>query len=877
MRQTQQAWLRSAASFVVLGAALAGALPAVAGSVSFSVNMAGEYLAVTTAGGSVELQMQPFSGAMQPFGQCQVALTGSDTPTMVFTLANGMTITAPVALLIGNDPAAPIPVTGTINGGTGIFDGASGTFTGTIALNRAAGATATTVPLTFTASGTLTAPKAPSGLSVLPSVLTFNIPNGSTAPVTESLVMNNEGLDAESFQVSVATAAGGNWLTASPGSGSVAGAATSTIAVTANPAPGSAALKPGIYEGQVTVTYGAVPVAIETQLIVGGLGANLLVSQTGLTFQAGVGGSASHAQTFLVENLGVGSLAQLKATTSVTGGGANWLSAAITPVPGNPQASTVAVTVNSAPAIGGTYYGRVDLTLPGAANSPQSVTVVLQALTGPLPDIVPTGVVFTTSYRYGDASIPALSQTVTLTNLSTHPVNFTVTGGSGVPVNGMFVKSSAPVDWLTFSPASGMMGPGGFAIVTVSVSQVCFGDGNQCHLDWWSEFGGLNFHYVEDNYTAGVIVEFDIPNLLGFLGVGGAAVGNHPRAAASCAPSQVTGVFTSLPSGFQATAGLPVPIEVEILDSCAQTMNAGAVVATFSNGDPPVALTPIGGGLWDGTWTPQTAATQAAITVQAAESDTVTGMLQLTGAVAANTSTPIAYAGGIVNAASGAATVAPGTFIAIYGADFGTTTSVASGYQFPALLGGTQVLLGGEALPLYFTSSGQIDAIVPYDIAANSMQQVIVLNGAASSQPQTVLVGAAQPGVFTQNQSGSGPGAILGQKPVAGSVAALNTAANPASVGDYLSIYCTGLGTVTPSIAAGAAASYPPLYNADNTVTVTVGGLDAYVAFSGLAPGYVGLYQVNVVVPAGVTPGASVPVVVTAAGASSPPVTVAIE
>ena len=200
---------------------------------------------------------------------------------------------------------------------------------------------------------------------------------------------------------------------------------------------------------------------------------------------------------------------------------------------------------------------------------------------------------------------------------------------------------------------------------------------------------------------------------------------------------------------------------------------------------------------------------------------------------------------------------------------------MASGYPFPALLGGTEVLLGGRPLPLYFTSSGQIDAIVPYDIAPNSMQQVIVLNGAASSQPQTVLVGAAQPGVFTQNQSGAGPGAILGQK--VGGVAALNTTANPASAGDYLSIYCTGLGTVTPTIAAGAAASYPPLYNTDNTTTATVGGIEANVAFSGLAPGFAGLYQVNVVVPAGVTAGPSVPVVVTVAGAPSAPVTVAIQ
>jgi uncharacterized protein (TIGR03437 family) len=853
----------------VLGAALAGARPAAAGSVSFSVNMSGEYLAVATAGGAT-LYMQPFNGTMQPFGQCQAKpALESATPAMVFTLANGMTITASVAILWGNGPADPATVNGTITAGTGIFVGASGTFTGTITANASAG-TSTSLPLTFTASGTLIAPNAPSGLSVLPSLLTFNIPNGSTAPTTGSLVMNNEGLEAETFQVSVTTAAGGNWLTASPSSGSVAGGATSTIAVTANPAAGSTALKAGIYEGLVTVTYGTVPVAIKVQLIVGGLGANLLVSQTGLTFQAGVGGSPSHPETVLVENTGAGSLSQLKATTSVTGGGSNWLNAAITPVPGNSQASNVAISVNPVPPIGGTYYGRVDLALPGAANSPQSVSVVLQNLTGPLPDISPAGVEFATSWIVGDSGIPVQPQTVKLTNLSTHMVHFTATGGSmGYP------KDGASMDWLTFSPASGQMGPGGgIATVTVSVPSACFGKGDPCQL-WFHNNGGISFNFVEDNSTAVVNVSLDINDLMGALGIFGDVAREHPRVATACVPSQVNGVFTTVPTGFQATVGLPVPIEVTVVDSCGKTMDSGAVVAAFSNGDPAVALTSIGAGQWTGTWTPQTAAAAATVTAQAAETGAAAGLLQVSGAIAANTATPIAYAGGIANAASGASVIAPGAFIAIYGADFGATT-VAPAYPFPPLLGNTQVLLGGETLPLYFTSTGQIDAIVPYDIAPNSLQQVVVQNGAAYSQPQTVAVAAAQPGVFTQNQTGSGPGAILGQKPVAGSVPALNTASNPASVGDYLLIYCTGLGTVTPTIAAGAAASYPPLYNTDSEVTVTVGGINAQVAFAGLAPGYVGLYQVNAIVPPGVSAGPSVPVIVTAAGASSAPVTVAI-
>jgi adhesin/invasin len=60
-------------------------------------------------------------------------------------------------------------------------------------------------------------------------------------------------------------------------------------------------------------------------------------------------------------------------------------------------------------------------------------------------------------------------------------------------------------------------------------------------------------------------------------------------------------------------------------------------------------------------------------------------------------------------------------------------------------------------------------------------------------------------------------------------------------------------------------------------VTVTIGGNPAQVLFAGLAPGYAGLYQVNVVVPEGVTPGANVPAILTTAAFSSPPVTVAVQ
>jgi uncharacterized protein (TIGR03437 family) len=110
-----------------------------------------------------------------------------------------------------------------------------------------------------------------------------------------------------------------------------------------------------------------------------------------------------------------------------------------------------------------------------------------------------------------------------------------------------------------------------------------------------------------------------------------------------------------------------------------------------------------------------------------------------------------------------------------------------------------------------------------------------------------------------------------------GGTPALNTASNPASAGDALEIYCTGLGPVSPSVIAGTPASSTTLSYTQNTVTATVGGKNAQVMFAGLAPGYVGLYQVNVTVPAGIPASSAVPLVLTVAGANSAPVTVALQ
>jgi uncharacterized protein (TIGR03437 family) len=134
-----------------------------------------------------------------------------------------------------------------------------------------------------------------------------------------------------------------------------------------------------------------------------------------------------------------------------------------------------------------------------------------------------------------------------------------------------------------------------------------------------------------------------------------------------------------------------------------------------------------------------------------------------------------------------------------------------------------------------------------------------------------VTVAAVQPGAYVKN----GNGIIVVYRH--GVTPFLASPAKPATAGDTVVIYCTGLGLVAPPVTAGTATPLSPLSKTTNPVTVTIGGLPAKVSFAGLTPTSAGLYNVNAVVPAGITPGPSVPVVLTVAGASSPSVTLAIQ
>jgi uncharacterized protein (TIGR03437 family) len=152
--------------------------------------------------------------------------------------------------------------------------------------------------------------------------------------------------------------------------------------------------------------------------------------------------------------------------------------------------------------------------------------------------------------------------------------------------------------------------------------------------------------------------------------------------------------------------------------------------------------------------------------------------------------------------------------------------------------------MNGIAAPLIFVSPGQINAQVPWEISGGSISTQVVANGALSNTV-TAASGPAAPGVFTMDQSGSGQGAVL--IAAVGHLAAASGSvtgrlSRPVLPGEHISIYCTGLGAVSNPPSSGAPAPSEQLSTTMSTPTVTIGGIPATVVFSGLAPGFVGLY-----------------------------------
>ncbi len=685
-----------------------------------------------------------------------------------------------------------------------------------------------------------------------------------------------------------------NWLTITGGNqGNVTPSTPASVGFTVN----AAGIPPGFHVGQITVTdLGATsasnPQVTNVALLVNGTQPTMQLSQAGLTFYAVQNSNVvPPSQSVAIFDLGSTSFSWSTQPIQYAGADQGWLTVTASGSSGQGSPGEATVWVNPAGLQAGQYYATVNVTSAGAANSPQSFTVLLNVVgagqLGSSPQLSTSGMILAAAA----GSTAAAAQSISLIS----PAGLS-------PSYSTNVFTSSGGNWLSVTPPTGYLGTTGIAPLTIQASAS-------------SLTTGVNYGTVQVAFGDGTIQTIQVA-LLATSGVAtpGAAAEARLRSTAvarsdsatSCTPKTLVATFNSPGENAELQVGQSQTFQVQISDDCgnpllpsesptAELVNAStspnALLATLTS-------TPTANGLWTGSWTPST---QGDVQVRAYASRGLTfGGLATPPPPEATVGVTVlpanaesaAQPAGVINGASFDTSiqglVVPGGYVSIYGQRMADDTAQASGGALAPSLGNAQLLLGGQPLPLLFVNSGQVNGLIPQNLSLNSSIQLQVLRDNTQSVPVSALVTDLQPGIFTTAQTGQGQGSIL--------IAGTGTVAGPATVpsqqpvspGQYIEIYATGLGQVVgtggaapPADGQPAPASGSPLFSTAATATVTIGGLNAPVSFAGLAPGFVALYQVNVQVPSGVQAGSAVPVVLTLTdtsgyAASSQTVTIAV-
>ena len=718
-----------------------------------------------------------------------------------------------------------------------------GSYQGNITINAIAKPFTQTIPVTFA----VTAPGQPS-LAVNSPSLQFSFVKGAAAR-TRPLSISNAGGGSLPFAISTTTNSGGTWLKASSPSGTLKAFGSAPLNITADPS----GLNAGTYSGTVTLSSAGLgqKIVVPVTITVSAIQQTILIPQTGLSFFA-VEGSVRGSvlpQFFGILNTGQGQMRWSVSASTLSGG--DWLSTF--PATGVTDAALplvpqIRLDIDPRGLTAGIYYGSVRVDAPDADNTPQFVSVVLNVLSpgssiGPI--VQPTGLIFV---GVAGGQAPG-SQTVLVQNTSGNPLMFT---SGGVTLNGAPLFDSLP----------------GSGTITQSQPQRIVIQPKTAGLKAGVYRGALTLSLSDGNKR-------NIALVLAIVGAGGGSSSARngseavKLAQSACEPQTLVPVFTQLADGFSIPASFPGQVSVRVIDDCANPMTAGGVNVGFSNGDPALRLISLKDGSWAGTWTPQHNSPQIVVTATAAiPEQSLRGQIAVKGGLQTAGPSPVISPGGVVNGASfDSQALAPGSLVTVFGSSLAQSSASSSTTPLPTTLANSSILIAGKPAPLLFASDGQVNAVVPYGIAMNTSQQVLATRSSSISVPQSVIIAPAAPGIFTtdgtqgiivdQNNKIVGPG-------------------NSATAGDAVVIYCTGLGEVNPPATAGVPASLTQLSNTTTPVSVSIGGMDAKVLFSGLTPGFVGLYQVNAVVPSGVAAGDRVAVVLNAGGQLSKPAMIAI-
>ncbi|MDR3702421.1 MAG: hypothetical protein P4L56_22425 [Candidatus Sulfopaludibacter sp.] len=822
---------------------------------TISVNPAG--LALGSYTGTIQISGNGFANSPQTV---QVNLVVSNNPSI---LTNGSATPAPLFFesQIGQPAVATAQTsqTLTISSSTGAtlnYTAVAATQTGNwLQLNSTSGSTNGTITVTTSAAGlaantytgniTITATNPATGSPALGSpfvipvtlyvdsnpmlVVTPPAPlflaspvNGATVQQNLSLYSTNPG-SALNYSVAISPA-NTNWLFLSQSAGTTQQGGSS-LTLYAN----TALLAAGTYTANLVITATGTnavvnsPVTIPiTFTITSGV---LSLSQTSLSFSQATGGVAPAAGTVQVTSSGqpIG----FTAIASGISGNVTWLS--VTPSAGSTTPGSISVTVDGSKLPPGNYTGTVTVSAPNATSATLQVNLAVSAGT-----ITATPSTTLTFNQVAGGTAPA-AQTISVTG-TPGALNFTVatamTNGTG---------------WLSAVVAGGTSTGGATpATVNVSVSAGNLPVGKYNGTVTIASSGATG-----SPISIPVVMNVVTPQTLSF---------------SSTTPLNFNYTIGVTPTPLTQTVSLTSSASAQFSTSAATNDKSAWLSVTPATGTATstptnltVSVTPTG----------LTAGTYSGTVTVTSPSSLQPQTLQVTLTVVAVTPPTLTAIKNSASYATGA--VAPGELVLIGGTNVGPATltyGTVTGTQLSTNVASTQVLFDNVPAPIWYATATQTAVFVPYEVAGRPTTSVTVITQGATSPAFTYNVTTAQPGIFTQNSQGSGPGSILNQD------YSVNGPTNGAAGGSAIVVYMTGEGQTSPAGVTGAVipSNGTGLKTPIQTVTASIGGVPlpaSAILYAGSAPGDAsGVLQVNLLVPSGLTPGPQ-PIVVSVGGIPS--------
>jgi uncharacterized protein (TIGR03437 family) len=644
-------------------------------------------------------------------------------------------------------------------------------------------------------------------LAASPDSVRISNRSGSSKLQTGPIFVQNTGPGNLSFTATVLDAP---WLSLDQTSGVISPNQTDTLTFSAN----TNALPAGVYRGRIELGsnngFADIPVTLSVTAQ-----NRLILSSAGTLLEArqGAGISGASTQTFSIlasedsplnwtaQLVGMSSFLKLLTTSGVST---------------NAAPGTVSFQVDSSGLDVGSYYARIAITSTDAGNSPQEFVAVLNVTPPAIPaapNPIPTGLVFV-SYTSGPAP-----QGVTVFTSSSAPITFQAAANT---------ETGSP--WLSVMPLTGNISSLSPAQLTVAVTPAGLAPGVYR--------GTINI--AQGNLSVrGVNVTLIVAGL-----AASASEMQTAAAAAGCSTASLVATSTGLVNNFSTPAAWPRAVQITLSNNCGGAVANGDVVASFSNGDPPLRLNlndPVTA-RYSATWAPQHSQSQVTVTARATASGLQPATATLIGTVAPNIA-PVINKNGILHNLypQVGAPLAPGTIVQIYGTGLAASTATTNQVPLPTTVQGTSVVVGGVPAPLFYVSDTQINAQIPFELVPGHEYPMIVAAGNSYTVPEPIQLTPLAPGVARVAD-----GSVIAQH----GDYSLVSETSPARPGEYLVIYLAGMGLTDNQVSSGALSPSNPLASVSVVPSVTLNGEPVNVAFAGLTPGLVGLYQINFQVPA---------------------------